>query len=232
MLKWTCIRAAIRDFITVGMPGTAGRESRERIKSALMNSGFGYPNKSVKLRDGLLGNREPTHERKLTAESARTHHLSLFRIRRLYRRESRMASNTLDTPSQLVSTSVDEHGIRCTPGVPSDSFRRSPQPSKHRLSQPLCSGTTGKPLRGLPLPTRICCPNGLWSRHSMGLPELFVISRVLPNASGVTETRPVNGDAGGLIADSDMLSGYEITVFAEDGGTGGGGGRRLVRPAG
>jgi hypothetical protein len=29
-----------RDFITVGMPGTSVRESRERIKSALMNSGF------------------------------------------------------------------------------------------------------------------------------------------------------------------------------------------------
>ncbi len=29
------------------MPDTAVRESRERIKSALMNSGFGYPNKSV-----------------------------------------------------------------------------------------------------------------------------------------------------------------------------------------
>lgn len=36
-----------RDFITVGMPDTAVRESRERIKSALLNSGFGYPNKSV-----------------------------------------------------------------------------------------------------------------------------------------------------------------------------------------
>jgi magnesium chelatase family protein len=36
-----------RDFITVGMPDTAVRESRERIKSALMNSGFGYPSKSV-----------------------------------------------------------------------------------------------------------------------------------------------------------------------------------------
>src|SRR6266849_619305 len=31
-----------RDFITVGMPDTAVRESRERI-----NSGFGYPNKAV-----------------------------------------------------------------------------------------------------------------------------------------------------------------------------------------
>jgi magnesium chelatase family protein len=29
------------------MPDTAVRESRERIKSALLNSGFGYPNKSV-----------------------------------------------------------------------------------------------------------------------------------------------------------------------------------------
>lgn len=36
-----------RDFITVGMPDTAVRESRERIKSALLNSGFGYPNRSV-----------------------------------------------------------------------------------------------------------------------------------------------------------------------------------------
>jgi len=36
-----------RDFITVGMPDTAVRESRERIKSALLNSGFGYPAKSV-----------------------------------------------------------------------------------------------------------------------------------------------------------------------------------------
>ena len=31
----------------VGMPDTAVRESRERIKSALINSGFGYPNKGV-----------------------------------------------------------------------------------------------------------------------------------------------------------------------------------------
>src|SRR6266542_3765736 len=36
-----------RDFITVGMPDTAVRESRERVKSALINSGFGYPNKAV-----------------------------------------------------------------------------------------------------------------------------------------------------------------------------------------
>ena len=36
-----------RDFITVGMPDTAVRESRERIKSALLNSGYGYPNKGV-----------------------------------------------------------------------------------------------------------------------------------------------------------------------------------------
>ena len=36
-----------KDFITVGMPDTAVRESRERIKSALVNSGFGYPNKAV-----------------------------------------------------------------------------------------------------------------------------------------------------------------------------------------
>ena len=36
-----------RDFVTVGMPDVAVRESRERIKSAMMNSGFGYPSKSV-----------------------------------------------------------------------------------------------------------------------------------------------------------------------------------------
>src|ERR1700716_1601475 len=36
-----------RDCITVGMPDTAVRESRERIKSALLNSGFGFPNKGV-----------------------------------------------------------------------------------------------------------------------------------------------------------------------------------------
>ena len=36
-----------RDFFLVGMPDTAVRESRERIKSALLNSGFGYPNKAV-----------------------------------------------------------------------------------------------------------------------------------------------------------------------------------------
>src|SRR5579872_4503750 len=38
---------ASRDFITVGMPDLAVRESRERIKSALLNSGFGYRSKSV-----------------------------------------------------------------------------------------------------------------------------------------------------------------------------------------
>ena len=37
----------VRDVIVVGMPDTAVKESRERIKSALMNSGFGFPNKSV-----------------------------------------------------------------------------------------------------------------------------------------------------------------------------------------
>jgi magnesium chelatase family protein len=36
-----------RDFIMVGMPDAAVRESRERIKSALGNSGYGYPGKSV-----------------------------------------------------------------------------------------------------------------------------------------------------------------------------------------
>lgn len=36
-----------KDFVMVGMPDMAVRESRERIKSALINSGFGYPNKGV-----------------------------------------------------------------------------------------------------------------------------------------------------------------------------------------
>src|SRR5262249_53027281 len=36
-----------KDFITVGLPDVAVRESRERIKSSLINSGFGYPNKAV-----------------------------------------------------------------------------------------------------------------------------------------------------------------------------------------
>ncbi len=36
-----------RDFVMVGMPDTAVKESRQRIKSAMANSGFGYPNKSV-----------------------------------------------------------------------------------------------------------------------------------------------------------------------------------------
>jgi magnesium chelatase family protein len=35
-----------RDSVTVGMPDTAVRESRERIRSAILNSGFPYPNKS------------------------------------------------------------------------------------------------------------------------------------------------------------------------------------------
>jgi magnesium chelatase family protein len=36
-----------RDSVMVGMPDVAVRESRERIKSALLNSGFGYPNKRL-----------------------------------------------------------------------------------------------------------------------------------------------------------------------------------------
>jgi len=36
-----------RESAMVGMPDTAVRESRERIKSALINSGFGYPNKRI-----------------------------------------------------------------------------------------------------------------------------------------------------------------------------------------
>jgi magnesium chelatase family protein len=47
-----------KDFMLVGMPDTAVRESRERIKSALMNSGFGYPNQAVTV------NLAPAHVRK------------------------------------------------------------------------------------------------------------------------------------------------------------------------
>src|SRR5450631_4904820 len=47
-----------RDFITVGMPDTAVRESRERIKSALLNSGYGYPSQAVTV------NLAPAHVRK------------------------------------------------------------------------------------------------------------------------------------------------------------------------
>ena len=36
-----------RDSVMVGMPDVAVRESRERIKSAMINSGFGYPNKRI-----------------------------------------------------------------------------------------------------------------------------------------------------------------------------------------
>src|SRR2546429_7689199 len=36
-----------RDSVMVGMPDVAVRESRGRIKSALMNSGFGYPDKRI-----------------------------------------------------------------------------------------------------------------------------------------------------------------------------------------
>ena len=43
MSKSTCSPATPRDSVMVGMPDVAVRESRERIKSALMNSGFGYP---------------------------------------------------------------------------------------------------------------------------------------------------------------------------------------------
>src|SRR5437764_15123845 len=48
-----------RDFITVGMPDTAVRESRERIKSALVNSGFGYPSNQ-----GITINLAPANVRK------------------------------------------------------------------------------------------------------------------------------------------------------------------------
>src|ERR1019366_9900182 len=36
-----------RDIITVGMPDGAVRESRERVRSALINSGFPLPSKGV-----------------------------------------------------------------------------------------------------------------------------------------------------------------------------------------
>jgi magnesium chelatase family protein len=36
-----------RDSVMVGMPDVAVRESRQRIKSALLNSGFGYPDKQI-----------------------------------------------------------------------------------------------------------------------------------------------------------------------------------------
>jgi magnesium chelatase family protein len=36
-----------RDSVMVGMPDVAVRESRERIKSALVNSGYGYPNRRI-----------------------------------------------------------------------------------------------------------------------------------------------------------------------------------------
>src|SRR4051795_12485475 len=46
-----------RDFVMVGMPDVAVRESRERIKSALLNSGFGYPAKRITI------NLAPAHVR-------------------------------------------------------------------------------------------------------------------------------------------------------------------------
>lgn len=49
---------APRDIVMVGMPDTAVKESRERIKSALMNSGFGFPSK------GLTINLAPANVRK------------------------------------------------------------------------------------------------------------------------------------------------------------------------
>ena len=36
-----------KNFITVGLPDTAVRESRKRVKSSLINAGFGYPAKAV-----------------------------------------------------------------------------------------------------------------------------------------------------------------------------------------
>ena len=42
-----CPSRSPKYFVMVGMPDTAVRGSRERIKSALINSGFGHPNKGV-----------------------------------------------------------------------------------------------------------------------------------------------------------------------------------------
>ena len=60
-----------RDFVTVGMPDAAVRESRERIKSALLNSHFGYPSKSVTINLAPANVRKegagfdlPTHDRR------------------------------------------------------------------------------------------------------------------------------------------------------------------------
>ncbi len=39
--------SSVRDFAMVGMPDLAVRESRQRIKSALVNSGFAYPRKGA-----------------------------------------------------------------------------------------------------------------------------------------------------------------------------------------
>jgi len=54
-------QGSARDFITVGMPDTAVKESRERIRSALLNSGFGYPSNSVTI------NLAPANVRKVGA---------------------------------------------------------------------------------------------------------------------------------------------------------------------
>ena len=59
-----------RDFITVGMPDTAVKESRERIKSALINSGFGFPNKGLTIKSGA-GERSKRRRRLRFANGAR-----------------------------------------------------------------------------------------------------------------------------------------------------------------
>ena len=38
---------SIKDYFTVGLPDAAVKDSRERIKSSLINAGFGYPNKAI-----------------------------------------------------------------------------------------------------------------------------------------------------------------------------------------
>lgn len=40
-------RGSAKDFFIVGLPDTAVKESRERLKSSLTNAGFGYPNQAI-----------------------------------------------------------------------------------------------------------------------------------------------------------------------------------------
>ena len=57
--------ARMTDFNVVGLPDNAVKESRERIKSALLNSGFGYPNKAVTINLAPANVRKEVRSRKL-----------------------------------------------------------------------------------------------------------------------------------------------------------------------